>query len=757
MYRSFLIIISVASILALGTSSFFYTNLSSCISQNGTPILGLSSDTNAHVEVGSTSMDYNQYVLCLKDKFVKNISVAFGDCSENVVLRMYSSKNSHVEIPEGNVYLNKICINSENLTVVCGTSGDFENYTLRLSSLSNAHAELPNLSNYPTLVGCNVSYKDGTVCEEDRNCLSNNCAGNILGSKFVCSPKGYCYDGGFFFENASCHLGNLCWNEEWISDGDFNELACNCSTNGNSTWMGLCCGDDPEENVRVYKKNFDFDLYLDEIDWKGNSEIIGNYSITKDCLSDFCIIPEYNVTINGTGKFTRDFIIGFSIEGNIEGKILEKGNLSVTVSNNTLNISVGGYYIERNISSGWNYVLMEITNGFLKLYIDGIYVGEMPTNSISDNNVIIYSKVDEFFIVGRTLNTTELNELLDLLKNRTCVVGEKCILNGTEYYSGSIVNGYNCSGRYWDKIPYISIIAKDNPVILDIKNSTDVVVTVWDDDAREISIINISIIDPYGNTSQITQYNITRDRKFVNISFREEFRYEGYYDIFVEVKDKNSKSSKYLNNFVYVAKSAGEIERVYVYPKLIKPGENVTVVVTFRNSLYNISEGTSFNITLRNSNYTVIQNAVADKNIGIGEVVNLTFVVNIYGEKIIERIIPEVHFNYNGSSLVAIPKIIDWDINTDKKIYKRGEKVSITGYPHIIDDDQAILTNTTLKVFNSNYQEVFKKEFKNIDSLSVEIPTDNWPCDLYIISIYSESGNYSGETAIPIVLTGCYV
>lgn len=765
-----LFILIPLSCFSLGTVSVYITNWSECLDINGTPVLGLSNYTNAHIEVGDSEnrMYYEDIIVCVKDKYLP-LEVLFGACTGGVVLRLHDPYeiygnlvyfNFHGEIPEGSFYPNKLCLYHKNASILCGFGGNYEIYLVRLSSEANAHAELPNYTNYKYVIGCNLSYKDGTICDEDINCVSENCARDISNTSSVCTPKGYCYDGGNFYENLSCVRNNLCWNEEWISEGDFNEYSCSCVTSNNATWIEECCGDDALENPRTFKINYDYDLYLDEYEWKKGESIIGNYTISKNCYSDYCIIPENYVIINNTDYNLSSFTLGFLFYGKKDRKIIVKGNFHINITNGSLLLYIRGKTFVHNITEGWNYVLIVYDGRVLKEYINRQLVENFDFGSqeiIGGDNIEIYSKIDEFFLINRSLSLSEVEDLLSIFDNWTCSLGEKCFYNSTLYDKGVVLDNMTCSGRYWDKIPEIEISTDPSVVILDYGNSSNITIVLKDDDAREDWVGYAKIYDDLGEPVGYLNLSKSLGRKESLFLGSFEFPRDGYYDMEVNYGDRTNNITRIFENFIYVAKSAGLVDRIWIEPKVIEFGDNITITLRFRNDAYNLSRGTVFDLDFEGENYVVLEKEVLEEDLSNGTTINLTFKVRVLEEALVQNIIPLLKYNYSDKFLITIPKVIVWDINLSKSILYQGEVLRLYALPKFFEGDRVYNVNTTIKVYDSSYSLVLKRDLGVLDEVYQEIDTGRLPCDTYIISIEGRMGEYVGETATTFVVTGCYV
>jgi len=116
-------------------------------------ILRLSSETNAHAELGNLT-NYNT-LINYEDIFGDSGEVYSNECTgNNVVLRLSSETNAHAEGPLGTNYNAKLCFGNLQCSLVEGDCSAEKECVVKLSSETNAHLEICSESNYAYSLCC---------------------------------------------------------------------------------------------------------------------------------------------------------------------------------------------------------------------------------------------------------------------------------------------------------------------------------------------------------------------------------------------------------------------------------------------------------------------------------------------------------------------------------------------------------------------------------------------------------------------------
>jgi len=736
------------------------------------PVLGFSNQTNAHIELGSTnSMYYSEFVICCKDKYLDlKIGIDYpGDSliecdSGSVILRAYDTINSHVEFPNGTCYAYKICFYHPNASVVCGINGNYEAYLVRLFSDTNSHAAFQNYTSYTYLIGCNLSYKDGTICDEDRNCLSWNCAPNIENTTKACAPSGYCYNNGNFYSHGECVENHLCWDEAWVGEGDFNEPACYCVTSDNATWINeTCCGDDAGEHLVTRKYNYDYDLYIDESEKKKGESIIGAYLISKKCFADYCIFPsDTYVLVNNTNKSYSEISLGFFASPEIIGRILSIGDdLNVSrADNTTITIRIRNYQNVFNYTD-WSLFLLVYNGTHLKIFGNKklLDLHEFGSFESISGPLTIYNKTDELFLIERAISDSEASDFLSYYDERRCASEDYCIWSGVLYPEGYELNNYTCDGRFWDKIPTLHAWADPTLIVLEQENTTKIFIETQDDDARE-DWSNASILFDngtfVGNVDLSAQYG--RKKTIFNGSFT--FAAPGYYDLKVTYGDKVANKTKIYDKIIYVAKTAGLVRRIEYVPTFVRIGAIVKAYIYYRNDEFDLPVGTEFSLDFQGRNYEVLEKYILESDLPNGTEIVLEFPVRVLEEELLQNVIPIVRYNFTKDSekhyYAVIPKVVVFNITLNKRIFYIGDKLLLHAIPYLYKRERIYGVNTTITIYNSEYLPVMKVPLGTIDEVSYELDTSNLDCDTYVLELSGIYGEHYGKTADIFVVTGCY-
>ena len=176
------------------TSSSLSLNCQVATACSNATIFKISSTTNAHAEVPS-STNYAYGVCCQGSGFAVGNS-----CSTGIsVLKLSAATNAHVQIPSVNTYANDVCLSSPPAVLIscayttqdCISAG-YDTCVATIPANTNAHVADCTTDPYQTKICCKAQCSVSTEtncadgvdndCDGATDCADSDCAGSITGT-----------------------------------------------------------------------------------------------------------------------------------------------------------------------------------------------------------------------------------------------------------------------------------------------------------------------------------------------------------------------------------------------------------------------------------------------------------------------------------------------------------------------------------------------------------------------------------------------
>lgn len=208
-------------------------------------IFSISTAPNGHAQLWSQTA--YPFDLCYNNYFVGAPSSNSHSCSPgNVVVKISSDTNAHLENPVGSTYSTEVCYGNLDCRLVDTNLGQGcvngeESAIISLSAISNAHAGASD--EYRYLLCCQDTGGNEPICNNDGNCDSGEDEFNCPNDN--CEPSGGVCGDGTVEAPEECDVGS----DTCIGVEECNLVTCQCELPG-----GPVCGDgnlDPGEECEL--------------------------------------------------------------------------------------------------------------------------------------------------------------------------------------------------------------------------------------------------------------------------------------------------------------------------------------------------------------------------------------------------------------------------------------------------------------------------------------------------------------------------
>jgi len=220
--KSVFVFVLIAGLFLL-SMSFISAEVTNCVVESScspgyTAVMKMSSGTNAHGALASSSVNYNTYLCC-------NGGESTSCTGSNKILGLSSSTNAHAQVTSQSGYDYDVCYGDLSCTTVTGSCpSDYPIQTVSLSSTSNAH--LAAFYEYPYRICCTSG--PGDICGDSSVDNGEECDDGNTNSYDGCSysqcevEPGYnCYEP--IVNGPSCCY-SLAPATAWIKEGTSGEF-----------------------------------------------------------------------------------------------------------------------------------------------------------------------------------------------------------------------------------------------------------------------------------------------------------------------------------------------------------------------------------------------------------------------------------------------------------------------------------------------------------------------------------------------------